>query len=80
MVTLYCLLNWFGLLLSITSFLFVLSWPPQRGRFLMLTFVFVGLILPQLLSFVAEFSLAMSTFGYSDPNIFWIYQLVTAVT
>ena len=80
MVTLYCLLTGFGLLLSITGFLFILFWPPQRGRFLMLTFVFVGLILPQLLSLVTHISVTMSTFGLSDPNILWIYQLVNAIT
>ena len=73
-------LTGFGLLLSITSFLFVLSWQPRRGRMLMLAFVFVGLILPKLLSFVVEISVAMSTFGFSDPNILWIYRLVTATT
>lgn len=80
MITHYCLLTGFGLLLSITSFLFVLSWQPRRGRMLMLAFVFVGLILPKLLSFVVEISVAMSTFGFSDPNILWIYRLVTATT
>ena len=80
MITHYCLLTGFGLPLSITSFLFVLSWQPRRGRMLMLAFVFVGLILPKLLSFVVEISVAMSTFGFSDPNILWIYRLVTATT
>ena len=46
----------------------------------MLTFVFVGLILPQLLSLVTHISVTMSTFGLSDPNILWIYQLVNAIT
>ena len=70
-----------GLLLSITAFIFVCFWRRRRGQILMLAFVTIGLILPQLINLLLKINsyLSMNWFQQYQQisTIHWLCQLIS---
>ena len=75
----YCLSTAFGLLLSIATFVFVLSWQRQRGKFLMVAFVFTGFILPQVIDLLLNLHASLHTNRFLNSNYLRIYQIVASI-